>query len=142
MNVIAKQYCVSMQVLNLFQDLFVSSLKVFVGMGRKDKSLVKTDNSSSVNMWSEKLCIMFLLYWEVHALMELAVNLRNEDLHWFSRKRTFIYGGVYMRLNGGVDSRVTSSVFILFCVSLWTTNFSSCIREYLKIVEAKSLWDS
>ena len=74
---------------------------------------------------------MFLLYWEVHALMELAVNLRNEDLHWFSRKRTFIYGGV--------DSRVTSSVFILFCVSLWTTNFSSCIREYLKIVEAKSL---
>ena len=50
MNVIAKKYCVSMQVLNLFQDLFVSSLKVFVGMGRKDKSLVKTDNSSSVNM--------------------------------------------------------------------------------------------
>ena len=36
---------------------------------------------------------MFLLYWEVYALMELAVNLRNEDLHWFSGKRTFIDGG-------------------------------------------------
>ena len=43
---------------------------------------------------------MFLLYWEVYALMELAVNLRNEDLHWFSVKRTFIDGDVYMRFNG------------------------------------------
>ena len=31
---------------------------------------------------------MFLLYWRVYALMELAVNLWNEDLHWFSGKRT------------------------------------------------------
>ena len=50
MNIIAKKYCVSMQVLNLFQYVFVSSLKVFVGVGRKDKSLVRTDTSSSVNM--------------------------------------------------------------------------------------------
>ena len=51
MNVIAKEkYCVSMRVLNLFQDLFVPCLKVFVGMGTKDKPLVRTDNSSSVNM--------------------------------------------------------------------------------------------
>ena len=71
---------------------------------------------------------MFLLYWEVYALMELDVNLRNEDLHWFSGKRTFIDGGVYMRFNGGVGSRVTSSVFMWFCVSLWTPNISSCIR--------------
>ena len=33
---------------------------------------------------------MFLLYWRVYALMELAVNLWNEDLHWFSGKRTFM----------------------------------------------------
>ena len=31
MNVIAKKYCVSIRVLNLFQDLFVSYLKVLVG---------------------------------------------------------------------------------------------------------------
>ena len=49
---------------------------------------------------------MFLFYWQVHALMELAVNLRNEDLHWFSEKRNFIDGGVHMRFNGGVGSRV------------------------------------
>ena len=54
---------------------------------------------------------MFLLYWEVYALMELAVNLRDEDQHWFSGKRTFIDSGVYIRFNGGVSSSVTSSVF-------------------------------
>ena len=72
---------------------------------------------------------MLLLYWEVYALIELAVNLRNEDLHWFSGKRTFINGGVYMRFNRGVGSRVISSEFLMwFCVSLWTPNVSSCIR--------------
>ena len=40
------------------------------------------------------------LYWEVYALMELAVDLRYKDLHWFSGKRTFIDGGVYMLLMG------------------------------------------
>ena len=45
-----KKYCVSMRVLNLLQDLFVPYLNVFVGMGTKDKPLVRTDNSSSVNM--------------------------------------------------------------------------------------------
>ena len=71
---------------------------------------------------------MFLLYWEAYALMELAVNLRNEDLQWFSGKRTFIDGGVYKRFNGGVGSRVISSEFMWFCVSLRTPNVSSCIR--------------
>ena len=67
---------------------------------------------------------MFLLYWEVYALMELAVNLRNEDLHWFSGKRTFIDGGVYIRFRGGVGSRVIiSSVFMWFCIFLWTSMF-------------------
>ena len=70
---------------------------------------------------------MFLLYWEVYVLMELAVNLRNEDLHWFSGKRTFLDGGVYMRFNGDVGSRVIS-VFMWFCVSSWIPNVSSCIR--------------
>ena len=125
---LCKKYCVSMRFLKLFQDLFVSCLKVFVGVGTKDKPLVRTDNSSSVNMWSERLCIMFLLYWEVYALMELAVNLRNEDLHWFSGKRTFD-GGVYMRFNRGLGSRIISSVFLWFSVSFWTTNVSSCLRS-------------
>ena len=51
-----------MRVLNLFQDSVISCLKVLVGLGTKDKLLVRTGNSSSVNVWSEKLFIMFLLY--------------------------------------------------------------------------------
>ena len=123
-----KKYYVSVQVLNLFQDLFVSCLKVFVGVRTKDKLSVRTDNSSSVNMWSQSFCIMFLLHWEVYVLMELAVNLRNEDLHRFSGKRTFVDGGVYIRFNGSVCSRFISSVLMWFCVSLWTPNVSSCVR--------------
>ena len=57
------------------------------------------------------LCI-FLLHWQVYVLICLVVNLRNEDLHWFRGKRTFIDGGVYMRFSGGVGSRVTCSVFM------------------------------
>ena len=57
-----KKYCVNMRVLNLFQDSVISCLKVLVGLGTKDKLLVRTGNSSSVNVWSEKLFIMFLLY--------------------------------------------------------------------------------
>ena len=34
--------------------------------------------------------------------MDLVVNLQTEDLQWFSGKRTFIDGGVYMRFSGGV----------------------------------------
>ena len=71
---------------------------------------------------------MFSLYWEVHVLMELAVNLRNEDLRWFSEKRTFIDGSVYMRFNGVAVSSVISSVFMWSCISLWTPKISSCIR--------------
>ena len=71
---------------------------------------------------------MFLLYWEVYVLMELAVNLRNEDLHWFSGKRTLLDGGVYMGFNGDVGCRVISSVFMWFFVSSWIPNVSSCIR--------------
>ena len=61
--------------------------------------------------------MMFLMYWEVFVLMVLVVNLRNEDLQWFSAKRTFIDGGVYMRFSGGVGSRVTSSVFMWLCIN-------------------------
>ena len=85
-------------------------------MGTKDKPLVRTENSSSVNVWSERLRIMFLLYWEVYVLMDLVVNLWNEDLHWFCGKKTFIDGGVYVRFSEGkggrVGSRVIFSVFM------------------------------
>ena len=54
MSVAAKKYCVSMCVLNLFQDLFTSCLKVFVGMGTKDNSLMRTENSSSLVLWEEE----------------------------------------------------------------------------------------
>ena len=67
---------------------------------------------------------MFLLYQEVYVLMELAVNLWNKDLYWFSGKRTFIDGGVYIRFNGGVGSRVIIfSAFMWFCTFLWTSMF-------------------
>ena len=58
-------------------------------MGTKDKPLVRTENSSSVNAWSERLFIMFLLYWEAYVLIDLVVNFRNEDLHWFSQEEDF-----------------------------------------------------
>ena len=103
-----------------------------MGVATNDKPLVRTDNSSSVKMGSERLCIMLLLYWEVYVLMELAVNLRNRDLHWFSGKRSFTDGGVDMRFNGGVDFRVISSVFMWFGISLWTPNVSSCISSIEK----------
>ena len=44
--------------------------------------------------------------------MELVINLRNEHLHWFSGKRTFIDSGVYIHFSEAVGSRVTSSVFM------------------------------
>ena len=72
---------------------------------------------------------MFLLYWEVYTLMELAVNLQNQDLHWFSGKSTFI-DGVYMRFNECVGSRVLSSAIMSFCIFLWTSNVSYCIRGF------------
>ena len=59
--------------------------------------------------------------------MELVVNIRNEDLHWFSEKSTFIDGGVYMRFSGSVGSRVLSSALTWFCIFLWTPNVSFCI---------------
>ena len=112
-----------MYVLNSLRNLYVFCLKVLVGVGTKDKPLVRTENSSSVDVWSERLCIMFLLCWEVYVLMELVLNLQNEDLDWFSVKRTFIDGGVYMQFNGGLGLVVTSSVMVLFrifrCVSVW-----------------------
>ena len=55
---------------------------------------------------------MFFMYLEVYVLMDLVVNLRNEDLHWCYGKRAFIDGGVYMRVSGGVCSRVASSVSV------------------------------
>ena len=69
-----------MCVLNLSQHLIVSFLKVLVVVGTKDKPLVRTKDSSSVNV-DQRLCIMFLLYWEVYVLIELVLNFQNEDLH-------------------------------------------------------------
>ena len=53
---------------------------------------------------------MFLLYWKVYVLVVVAVNFLNEDLYWFCRKRNLIDDGVYMCLNGGVSSKVASSL--------------------------------
>ena len=50
------------------------------------------------------------------------MNFRNEDLHWFSGKRTFIEGDVYICFKGGVGSRVISAVSMWFYISLWTPN--------------------
>ena len=69
-----------MRVLNLSHHLIFSFLKVLVVVGTKDKPLVRTKDSSSVNV-DQRLCIMFLLYWEVYVLIELLLNLQNEDLH-------------------------------------------------------------
>ena len=44
--------------------------------------------------------------------MDLAANFRNEDLHWFCPKRTFIDGGVYVCFIGGVCSMLTFFLLI------------------------------
>ena len=67
-------------------------------------------------MWSERLCIKFLLYWEVYVLIDLVVNLLSGDLHWFCGKRTFIDGGVYIGFSGGIGARVITSIFMWFCI--------------------------
>ena len=109
---------VSMQVLNLFHDL-VSCLKVLMGVGTKSKTLMRTDNSSSVNVWSERLCIMFLLYWEVYVLMDLVVNLRNEDLHWFWEDDYFFCFRMILHFLVPVCNRVGTR--------LWIPNACSCV---------------
>ena len=53
---------------------------------------------------------MFSLYSKVYVSIIVAVKLLNEDLHWFCEKRTSIDCGVYMCLNGGVGSKVASSL--------------------------------
>ena len=44
------------------------------GVGTKDKPLVRTENSSIVKVWLERLWIMFLLSWKVYDTMVVAVN--------------------------------------------------------------------
>ena len=123
MNVIAKKI--------LCQPASLELITVFIcGVRTKDKSLMRTENSSLVNVWLEKFCIIFLLYWEVYVLMGLVVNLQNEDLHQFSGKRTFIDGGVYMSFSRSVGSRITSSVFMQFCIFLCAPNDFSCVRGF------------
>ena len=62
------------------------------GWEQKNKSLVRTEKSWSVNVWSERLCIMFLLCWEVYVLMDIfrkfsesdfALVLLEEDFYWW-----------------------------------------------------------
>ena len=49
LNSVAKKVLFQhMHVLNLLQDFFISCLRVLVGLGTKNKPLVRTDNSSSV----------------------------------------------------------------------------------------------
>ena len=45
-----KKYCVSMRVLNSPQHLYVFCLKVLVEVGTNDKPLLRTEDSSSVNV--------------------------------------------------------------------------------------------
>ena len=45
-----KGYCFNMSILKLLQDLFVSYLKVLVGVGTKDKHLVRIENFASVKV--------------------------------------------------------------------------------------------
>ena len=80
----------------------------FGGVGTKDKPLVRTESSSSVKVWLEKCFLNHVFwYWKVYVLMIAAVDFPDEDLHWFCGKRTLI-DGVYMRLHGGVGSKIAS----------------------------------
>ena len=44
--------------------------------------------------------------------MDLVVKFRDEDLHWFCRKKTLIDGGVYVCFIGGVCSMLTCFLLI------------------------------
>ena len=50
-----KKHCFNKHALNLFKDLFMSCLKVLVGLGTKDKLLVRNENCFSVKVRSERL---------------------------------------------------------------------------------------
>ena len=90
MEAVAKNiFCSNIWVLKLLQDLVISRSKFLVGVGTKDRSLVRTNNSFSVKVWSETLWIMLWLRCEVYILMFAVVKFLNEDLHWFCGKRTF-----------------------------------------------------
>ena len=54
-NSLAKKECFNVCVLKLPKDLFFSCFKVLVGIGTKDKPFVRTDNSSSIKVWLERL---------------------------------------------------------------------------------------
>ena len=56
-----KKYCVSMHVMNLFQHLFVSFLKVLMGR-TKDKPFVRTENLSSDKIATCVQCISSVRY--------------------------------------------------------------------------------
>lgn len=59
MEAVAKNiFCSNIWVLKLLQDLVISRSKFLVGVGTKDRSLVRTKNSFSVKVWSETLWIM------------------------------------------------------------------------------------
>ena len=66
----------------------------------------------------DKIC-SFLRIWShllKKFLTENFIFCAVEDLHWFCGKLTFIDGGVYMHFNGGVGSRVTSSLLMLLYI--------------------------
>ena len=42
----------------------------------------------------------------MYVLIDFVMNLRNEDLHWFFGKKTFIDSGVYMCFSWGVCSEL------------------------------------
>ena len=106
-----------MRVLNLFQDLLASSLKIFVGVGAKVKPLVRNDNSPQL-IFDKRGCVLCFCC------------VRKCMLSWFSGKRTFIDGSVYLRFNVGlIGCRIIFSEFMWFCVSLRTPNICSCSRR-------------
>ena len=44
-----------MRLLKLLHNFFLSGLKFLIGLGTKDKSLVKTENFFYVKVWSRRL---------------------------------------------------------------------------------------
>ena len=124
--------------LNLLLDLFISCLKVLVRVGTKNKPLRRTENSSSVNVWSERLCIMVLLCWEVYVLMDIfrefsergfALVLLEEDFYWWWYIYAFEWG---CRLEAYFFSFRGILLFLVPVCSrvgwrLWIPNVSSCV---------------
>ena len=66
MNAVVKKVLFKHAYFKLAAGFIYFSFENFGGVGTKNMPLVRTENSSLLKVWLERLWIMFLLYWKVY----------------------------------------------------------------------------